>query len=853
MKKKPINKKTKKEAKIEPEKVINPARPENSGVKQREIVEEMRDSYIDYAMSVIISRALPDVRDGLKPVQRRILYAMHEDGLNHSAKYRKSANTVGLVLGRYHPHGDISVYDAMARMAQDFSLRYPLIDGQGNWGSIDDPSEYAAMRYTEAKLSKVGDETLKDIDKNTVNFSENYDATRKEPTVLPSPLPQLLLNGSLGIAVGMATNIPPHNLSEVADALIYLLDHPKIETEDLFQFIKGPDFPTGGEIFNQKEIIQAYSQGKGPILIRGKVEITEEEKKSQIIITEIPFQVQKSTLIEQFANLVNEKKIEGIRDIRDESDKEGMRIAIDLHRDAIPQKVLNCLYKFSELQRTYHLNMIALVDGIQPRVLSLLDILSYFIDHRKEVVIRRVKYELEKAKERAHILEGLHRCLGNIDAVIKIIKSSASREDAQKNLMRRFKLTEIQANAILETKLAALAKLERKKIEDELREMQARIKEFTAILKSPEKIKEIIKKEIKELKENFGDERRTKVHSQGISEIAEEDLIPSEETIITLTQGGYIKRINPETYKIQKRGGKGIVGMKTVGEDIVEHFLAANTHDNLLFFTDSGKIFRTPVYEIPEGTRVAKGRGLLNFLEVSQEEKVLSLLPIGKEDEAQGTKYLIMVTKNGIIKKTVIKEFENVRRNGLIAINLKKGDALRSARKSTGEDDVILVTKKGQAIRFKEKTIREMGRQASGIRGIRLKSGDEIVGMDVISNQKINTKDSAATKIPAGKQNEKEYLLIVMENGFGKKTDLKEYRLQGRGGAGIKTAKITPKTGEITNSKVLSDEEELIIISRRGQVIKTEIKNISVLSRATQGVRIMKLEEGDKVASATCI
>lgn len=853
MKKKTINKKTKKEVKIDLEKAIKPVRPENSGVKQREIVEEMKDSYIDYAMSVIISRALPDVRDGLKPVQRRILYAMHEDGLNHSAKYRKSANTVGLVLGRYHPHGDISVYDAMARMAQDFSLRYPLIDGQGNWGSIDDPSEYAAMRYTEAKLSKVGDETLKDIEKNTVNFSENYDATRKEPTVLPSPLPNLLLNGSLGIAVGMATNMPPHNLSEVADALIYLLDHPKIDTEDLFQFIKGPDFPTGGEIFNQKEIIQAYSQGKGPILIRGKVEITEEEKKNQIIITEIPFQVQKSTLIEQLANLVTEKKIEGIKDIRDESDKEGMRIVIDIHRDAIPQKVLNCLYKFSELQKTYHLNMLALVDGIQPRVLSLLDILSYFIEHRKEVVMRRTKYELDKAKERAHILEGLHRCLGNIDAVIKIIKGSASREDAQKNLMRRFKLTEIQANAILETKLAALAKLERKKIEEELKEMQARIKEFTAILKSPEKIKEVIKKEIKEIKENFGDERRTKVHSQGIGEIAEEDLIPSEETIITLTQGGYVKRINPETYKIQKRGGKGIVGMKTVGEDIVEHFLAANTHDNLLFFTDSGKIFRTPVYEIPEGTRVAKGRGLLNFLEISQEEKVLSLLPVGKEDEAQGTKYLIMVTKNGIIKKTAIKEFENVRRNGLIAINLKKGDVLRSARKSTGEDDVILVTKKGQAIRFKEKTIREMGRQASGIRGIRLKSGDEIVGMDVISNPKISIKDSATAKAFANKQNQKEYLLIVMENGFGKKTDLKEYRLQGRGGAGIKTAKITPKTGEITNSKVLSDEEELIIISRRGQVIKTEIKNISVLSRATQGVRIMKLEEGDKVASATCI
>ena len=831
-------------------------------IKPREITEEMKESYIDYAMSVIISRALPDVRDGLKPVHRRILYTMHEDGLTHTAKFRKSAMVVGGCLGRYHPHGDQAVYDAAMRMAQDFSLRYPLIQGQGNVGSIDDPSEYAAMRYTEMRMSKIGEETLRDIEKNTVDFTDNYDGTRKEPTVLPSPLPQLLLNGSLGIAVGMATNIPPHNLSEVCNALIYLIDHPKANTEDLFKFIKGPDFPTGGSIFDQKEIIAAYSQGKGPILTRGKAEIIESDYnpptalplkrapktgRQQIIISEIPFQVQKSSLIEQLANLVSEKKIEGIKDIRDESDREGMRIVIELQREAFPQKILNRLYKFSDLQKTFHLNMLALVDGIQPRVLNLVDLLSYFISHRKDVVFRRTKYDLEKAKERVHILEGLDKCLTQIDAVIRTIKQSANREEAQKNLIKRFKLTQIQANAILETKLSALAKLERKKIEDELKETRAKIKELTAILKSPQKIKEVIKKELKELKENFGDERKTKVHLSKIGEIAEEDLIPAEETIITLTQGGYIKRINPATYKLQKRGGKGILGMKTIGEDIVEHFLTANTHDNLLFFTDSGKVFRIPVYEIPEGVRVAKGRGLLNFLEISPEEKVLSLFPVGKQDEALGIKYLAMVTQNGIIKKTSLKEFENVRKSGLIAISLKKGDLLRKVAKTTGDDEIILVTKKGQTIRFKEKEIREMGRPAAGVKGIRLKKGDEVVGMDSYPPATLQSQPTRPKKeFP-------QYLLVVTENGFGKRTDLKEYRLQGRGGSGIKTAKVTPKTGDLVASKVLTAEEDLIVISQRGQVIRTKISQIPKLSRATQGVRIMKLEEGDQVASATCI
>lgn len=848
-----------------------PAQPKKEVglVRPREITEEMKESYIDYAMSVIVSRALPDVRDGLKPVHRRILYTMGEMGLTHAAKFRKSATVVGETMGKLHPHGDAAIYDALARMAQDFSLRYPLITGQGNFGSIDgDPP--SAMRYSEAKLSKIGEEMLKDIEKETVNFVDNYDGTRKEPQVLPSPAPQLLLNGCLGIAVGMATNIPPHNLSELTDAISHLIDRPKATTEELFKFIKGPDFPTGGQIFNQKEIILAYSQGKGPILVRGKAEVLEQEKtgRQQIIISEIPFQVQKSALVEQFANLVQEKKIEGVKDIRDESDREGMRIAIDLQRESFPQKILNRLYKFSDLQKTFHLNLLALVEGIQPRVLNLPEALNYFIEHRKEVVFRRTKYDLEKAKERTHILEGLFKALSNIDAVISTIRRSKDREEAKKNLMKRFKLTEIQANAILEIKLQQLAKLERQKIEEELKQKRAEIKELTAILKSPQKIKEMIKKELTSLKENFGDERRTKIHMEKIGEIAEEDLIPQEETIITLTQGGYIKRINPKIYKIQKRGGKGILGMKTLQDDIVEHFFTADTHDSLLFFTDSGKVFKTQVYEIPEGSRVARGRGLLNFLEISPQEKVLSLFSLGKEDTELGIKYLVMVTENGIIKKTALSEFENLRKSGLIAITLKKDDLLKKAEKTAGEDQIILMTKKGQAIKFKEKQIREMGRPAAGIKGIRLKKGDTVIGMDVIKAQSSNLKyrapsfkgggeDEKENVVLFASQNlkkEKEYLLAITENGFGKMTDLKEYRLQGRGGAGIKNAKVTSKTGEIKASMILSGgEEDLIVISQKGQVIRTKISQIPKLSRATQGVRIMKLEEGDKVAQVACI
>ena len=811
-------------------------------------MEEMKASYIDYAMSVIVARALPDVRDGLKPVHRRILFVMHEEGLTHGAKFRKSATVVGNTLGRYHPHGDISVYDALVRMAQDFSMRYPLIDGQGNFGSVDgDPA--ASMRYSEARMSHVGEIMLQDIEKETVDLVENYDGTRKEPSVLPSPVPQLLLNGTLGIAVGMMTNIPPHNMGEVLDALLYIIENPRATVEDLFQFIKGPDFPTGGIIYNKQDIIAAYSQGKGPIVMRGKADVVETEKHHQIVITEIPYEVNKSTLVEQFAQLVQDKKIDGIRDIRDESDKDGLRIVFDLQRDSQPQKILNRLYKFSDLQKTFHLNMLALVDGIQPKVLALTEVLLYFLEHRRKVVERRTAYELKKAKEREHILEGLYKCLAKIDEVIKIIRASQDREDAMANLMKRFRLTEIQTNAILDMKLAQLAKLERKKIEDELKEIQAKIKELSAILSSPKRIDGVIRKEFADIRQAFGDDRKTKVQVQGIGEIAEEDLVPQEETILTLTQGGYIKRINPATYKLQKRGGKGIMGMKTVAEDIVEHFLYCNTHDALMVFTDSGKVFQTPVYEIPEGTRVAKGRGLLNFIELSAQDRVLSLFALGKKDTESGIKYLVMITKDGIIKKTPLEDFKNVRKSGLIAMSLKKGDVLRSVQKSTGEDELIITTKKGQSIHFREKDVRSMGRPAAGTHAMRLKKGDEVVGMDMVQSAN-------------GKEQQARYLFILMENGYGKRTDVEEYRLQARGGSGIKTANVTPKTGNLVYAKVLQGvEEDLIVISRKGQVIRTPVDSIPKISRSTQGVRIMRLDEGDpstgsgrdKVVSAACL
>jgi len=772
--------------------------------------------------------------------------------------FRNSKNSLLFELNKNHKvvrkeflNESEDVYDLTIDKTHNFSLAAGIfvhnsIDGDGA----------AAARYTECRLTKLGEELLRDIDKDTVNFVDNYDGTTQEPTVLPSPLPQLLLNGSLGIAVGMATNIPPHNLTELIDAITHLLANPKAETSDLFQFVQGPDFPTGGIIYDQKEMITTYSQGKGSIIMRGKAEITEKKDGAdQIVITEIPYQVVKSNLVEEMANLVTEKRIEGIKDIKDLSDRQGMSVIIDIKKGYDPNRVLNKLYKFTNLQKTFHLNLLSLVDGIQPEILSLADVLNYFIKHRIEVITRRTKFDLEKAKDRAHILDGLIIALKNIDAVIALIKKSKDREEARENLMNKFKLSERQAVAILQMQLQTLAGLERKKIEDELKEIMDLIKELTAILKSPEKIKGIIKKDLEELKEKFGDKRRTKVIKQKLGEISEIDLVPLEDTIVTLTTGGYIKRINPATYKIQKRGGKGIMGMKTMQEDIVEHFLVVSTHDNLMFFTDSGKVFQTQVYEIPEGTRVARGRGLLNFLELSSGEKVLSLVTAqkgGPKQEANANsneKYLVMVTKNGRIKKTSLGEFDNVRKSGIISIKLEKGDLLKKVVKTSGDDDIVLVTKQGNSIRFKEKDIRPMGRSAAGVKGIRLKKGDEVIGMDII--EKGTNVDESQDK-----KKSKKYLLVVMENGYGKRTDVAQYKVQGRGGSGIKTANISSKTGNIVLSFMLSDsgeDEDLIVISQKGQVIRTATGSISLLGRATQGVRIMRLDAGDKVASGSCL
>jgi len=803
-------------------------------VESLEISKEMRESYINYAMSVIVSRALPDVRDGLKPVQKRILYSMHEMGLGASSKFRKSAAITGFVLGNYHPHGDAPVYGAMVRMAQDFSLRYPLVKPQGNFGSLDHPQEVAAQRYTEAKLSKMGELMLQDIEKDTVDFTENYDGTKKEPLVLPSPVPQLLLNGSSGIAVGMATKVPPHNLGEICDATVHLIDNPKSSVEDMFKFIQGPDFPTGGVIYDKKEIMSAYSQGGGPILIRGKADIVEAKRNFQIIITEIPFGIQKLALLQQIAKLVQEDKIKKIRDIRDESGQEGVRVVIELKEGAFPKKILNFLYKKTSLQTKFHLNMVVLVDGLQPKVLNLVEILQEFVKHRKSVIIRKTKFEKKKAEQRAHILEGFVKALKNIDAVIKTIKSSNDRDDARKNLIKKFKLSEIQANAILDMRLSALAKLEQQKVANELKEIKKLIQELDSILKSPAKVKNIIKKQLKDIKETFGDSRRTKVFVKKVDAISEEDLVPQEPAVVILTQKGFVKRLKPSAYKVQKRGGKGVIGVTTKEEDVVEHLNFVNTHDDLLFFTDSGKVFKTKVFEIPESSRVAKGKSLLNFLELSSDERVLAVLPLSKKDKET---YFVMSTKKGLIKKSKISDFENLRKGGLIAIKLKPGDLLTRVHKSFKNDHIVLVTKKGKSIRFKEQDARSMGRVAAGVKGISLSKDDEVVGMEIIGSDK----------------EAKPELLVISENGYGKRTDLSNYRAQKRGGSGIKTMEITSKTGDLIKTRVLTGNlEELIVISKKAKVIRTGIANVSKMGRATQGVRIIRLDKGDKVASITC-
>jgi DNA gyrase subunit A len=819
-------------AKEEP-KVTGDAQGENKLVT-RSIVTEMKESFIDYAMSVITDRALPDIRDGLKPVHRRILYSMNEIGLSATAKTKKSATIVGDVLGKYHPHGDASVYDAMVKLAQDFATRYPLVIGQGNFGSIDGDGA-AAYRYTEAKMSRVAGELLRDIEKDTVDMRANYDGTRKEPAVLPAAVPNLLLNGTLGIAVGMATNIPPHNLGEVVDAAIHLADNEDATTDDLLQFIKGPDFPTGGIIFNQKDIQHAYSTGRGGIVARGVADIVENKAGNyQIVITEIPYRVNKSDLIEKIAGLVHEKKVEGIKAMRDESTKD-IRIVIDLKSGSQPQKILNSLYKYTQLEDTFHLNLVALVDGV-PQTLSLKTMLVEFLKHRDVVVRRRTQFDLTKAEEREHILIGLKKALDHIDEIIKLIRASKTVDDARANLIQKFKFSVLQANAILEMRLQKLAGLERKKVEDELAEVQALIAELKSLLASPKKILAVIKKELSDIREKYADDRRTKVVKGGAKILSVEDMIPEEENALVLTSGGYIKRTNPDEYKRQKRGGVGVVDLDTKEEDFVTIFLTASTHSDLLFFTDKGKAYQIKMYDIPEGKRATKGKALVNFMALSDDEKVTSILPMPKElKNSEGS--LILITKDGTGKKVSAKSFHDVRSSGIIAIRLDSGDRLVSAEHVEKGDDVSIVTSEGMSIRFNEADIREMGRTAGGVRAIKLEKGDSVVGAQVI---KPKWKNSC--------------LLVISANGYGKRTDMSEYKVQGRGGSGILTSKVTSKTGKVIASElVVEGKEEIMAISKKCQVVRVDVNEVPVLGRSTQGVRIMKLREGDSLATLICL
>jgi len=799
----------------------------------KDIVNEMEECYLDYAMSVIVSRALPDVRDGLKPVHRRILYSMHELGLRSGAKFRKSATVVGDVLGKYHPHGDTAVYDSMVRMAQDFAMRYPLVHGQGNFGSMDGDNA-AAMRYTEAKMAKITDELLADIEKDTVSFRPNYDGRLKEPVVLPARIPSLLLNGSMGIAVGMATNIPPHNLTEVMTAVKHLIDNPDSTIEDLMQFIKGPDFPTGGMIYDPEAIKTAYATGRGSIIMRGKADIEEQKSgKFQIVITEVPYQVNKASLVESMANLVRDKKITGISDLRDESNREGVRVVVEIKRDGYPKKILNQLYKYTSLQSSFGFNMIALIDGIQPRLLDLKAILEEFVKHRQVVVTRRTEFELRVAKARAHILEGLKIALDDIDAVIATIRGSATKEIAKENLIKKFKLSDLQAKAILEMRLQTLAGLERKKIEDELKEKLDFIKECEGILGNPKKVLSIIQKETQEIIEKYGDERRTEVIPHAVGEFNAKALIPNEDMIVALTRGGYIKRMSPSVYRTQGRGGKGVIGMTTKDEDEIAQIIHVKTHDDLYYFTDRGRVFRLPAYEVPQASRTAKGQAIVNLLQLDQDESVTSMLDLNKR---QGD-FLFMATRKGTVKKTSVKDFDNVRKSGLIAIKLREGDNLDWVRPSSEGDQIVIITRNGQCIRFKQSDVRSMGRASQGVRGIRLKKDDQVVGMEVVRNE------------------ESSRVLVVMENGLSKTTQVAQYRFQGRGGSGVKTANVTQKTGKVVGARVLDNtmNGDLILISSHGQMIRLPMKQVPTSGRATQGVYVMRLKDGDRVASLSLI
>ena len=801
---------------------------ENEGkIIERNIETEMKTSYIDYAMSVIVSRALPDVRDGLKPVHRRILYAMYEDGITSDKPYRKSANTVGSVLGRYHPHGDSSVYDAMVRMAQDFSMRYPLIDGHGNFGSVDGDSP-AAMRYTEARMSKIAETMLTDIEKNTVDFMPNYDDRLQEPTVLPAKIPTLLINGSSGIAVGMATNIPPHNLTEVINGIVKIIDDDNVSDEELMGIIKGPDFPTEGLIMGREGIKEAYTTGRGKITMRAEAEIEEMSgNKQRIVVRSLPYQVNKARLIENIANLVKEKRIEGISEVRDESDREEkVRVVIELKRDVNAQVILNQLFKYTQMQDTFGIIMLALVDG-EPKILTLRQCLDYYIDHRKTVILRRTQFDLDKALARAHILEGLKIALDNIDEVIEIIRNSY--DDAKERLMERFGLSDIQAQAILDMRLKTLSGLQREKIEEEYAELMKLIEHLRAILASDKLVYDIIKEELLEIKDKFGDERKTKiVAAEGEFDV--EDLIKEEQCVVALTHFGYIKRMPIDTYKSQKRGGKGITGIATREDDFVKEIFTASTHDTILFFSNKGKVYRLRGYEIPEAGRTAKGTAIVNLLMLDGGEKISAVIPIANFAEG---KYLLMATRNGIIKKTHLNEYISVRKNGLIGITLKEEDELIEVRLTDGQDNVVLVTNKGMCITFNEKDVRPMGRVSQGVIGIRLDDDDYVIGMESII------------------QGSKATLLAITENGFGKRTELDEYRVQTRGGKGVITYKVTPKTGNLVGIRIATDDEDVMLITDTGTIIRLRVAEISILGRSTQGVTLMRTNEGKVVSIET--
>lgn len=797
----------------------------------RSVEDVMEDSYLRYSMSVIVARALPDVRDGLKPVHRRILYSMDKNGWKPGSKFVKSARITGDVMGKYHPHGDVAIYDAMVRLAQDWSTRYLLVDGQGNFGSMDgDPP--AAQRYTEARMAKAGQALLEDIDKETVPFRENYDGSEQEPEVLPAKLPNLLLNGQIGIAVGMATNIPPHNLTELVDAIVVLIDNPEATLDDLLEHVKGPDFPTGGIVYGRESIRTAFATGRGGVVVRGVASVEEGEKgKQRIIITEIPYGVNKAGLLEKIADLYKDKKIAGLSDLRDESARGNVRLVIDLKKDAYPKKLLNQLYKLTPLQQTVHYNMLALIDGIQPRVLGLQDILQEYIKHRQVVVRRRTEYELRKAKDRAHVLEGLKIALDHIDEVIATIRASQTTEEAQANLIKKFKLSDIQAKAILAMQLRTLAGLERKKIEDELAELMKIITELESILADEKRILKIIKTELLEMKKQFGDDRRTKVIPQELGKMSDEDMIPDEQVVVTLTAGNYIKRSQIAEYRKQNRGGKGKRGMATREEDVIEHVVYASTHDFLLFFTNKGRVFRIKTYEVPAVGLNAKGVAIVNLLQLQPEETVSSVINVSKQTSGGN---LLMCTKRGVVKKTPFEQYQNVRQSGLIAINLDEGDELKWIRMTDSNNEVVISTSQGQAIRFHEKDARPMGRVSRGVRGIRLRAGDEVIGMDIVE--------------------EGSNIFVISKHGYGKRTKVAQFTAHARGGVGIRSAVVNTKTGSLMGVKTLKDDsQEVIIISTHGQTIRLGLKDIPELGRATQGVRIMRLNDGDTVASLALV